>query len=1287
LLRGPYDTNTHAMLSASPGMLPLTSPYAADPRTVATIPSNVVDWVLVELRGTNGNTVVAKSAFLDTGGQLLSTEGGAGITAEISAGYYSVVLKHRNHLAVVSAEPVAFTNYLVNCDFTASASQSLGGTNGAAELEPGVWGMIAGDADGDGEILPVDALIYGTQTNQSGYHRGDFNLDGIVSTNDLALLTVNQGRATAVTNGETILTPALVVSPGRKTLLAGATQTFTMSGTTGAVSWAMVKSPSGGSLTSLNATSVVYQAGPVSNVVDIVEAWDGQDRLGRAYVNVISTEEVARAGKAIVIAGLRSFDDPLWPVNDYLGDLAYNTLLYRGYSKQNIRYLNPLPGQDVDGNGQMDDISLPSTLANVTATFTNWAANPDQMFIYLVDHGGTSSGEGYFRLNASEVLTASTLAGWLNALQTRYSNDVVVVIDCCESGSFLQALQYTGPGKRTVMTACATNEPTYYLAGGLVSFSDAFFGGLLLGLDLENAFILARDAMSPYQAAWLDADGNGVYSDVTDPALLAGVYIGPSFVAGKDVPQIGHVLGNQSLSGTSQATLWAYDIVSQYPLDRVWCVVVPPGHEADPANPVADLPLLDLAYNAGSGRYEAAYSGFTETGAYNLLYYAQDIWGSVSPPRQALVIQTGFNERLMLVAGGTTNEAGWKATANLTAAVYQTALARRLGKTNILYLSAAGQDADGDGTNDVAGAASLMNLSYAITEWATNANKLTVYLVGSTTNGLFRLSGTESLGAAQLDGWLDSYQSSNTSVIVVMDFDGSGSYIPSLPAPPGAERIVMASTKAGTLSVRAHGGLISFSQFLLSGLFNGESLGGAFNEARTAIKSASGRVGQTPQLDDNGNGIPDQKNVDGLLASQRYLGPAFVTGEDAPFIGSVTPSLDVDPGWPVVLWAKDVWAQAGISNVWCVITPPDYEGQGDLPQTNLTWNAGTGRYEVVYKNFTELGTYVCTFFAQDNTGVLSSPMQCEVRTDKYEPDGAAALAAVFTVGETQPHNFDTGTDEDWVKFYAPTGLVFNVTATQLGTNSDLQLDLYYERPDGSLELIDATDNYGTGSNITEQLTLDLKANPLGLMAGVYYVRVHSFAPALFGPGSEYELRIWVPIGGAGGLPWPPGFADIGTLLPVGAFYVHLGPPQALAAGAGWRVQQMTNEVYCTEDAVSFKLPASAAWLLSFREIPGFLAPTNHSLVIAADQTTSVLAYYLYTNVSPRAESPVFNTNGTILLTFVAQAGNQYAVEQSTNLLNWTSLVTNQVPQDGLLRLTTTNAHTLNRAFFRARSVP
>jgi hypothetical protein len=1284
ILQGAYRTNLHAMIRPAAGVIPTNAPFAADPRAVATVPASAVDWVLIELRDTNGNTLVAKSGFLDTQGRVLSANGTFGIATEVSSGTYFVAVKHRNHLAVMSAQPVAFTNYVFTNDFTTGADKYYGGSNAAVELEPSVWGMIAGDADGDGEILAVDGSIYTNQLGQTGYLRGDFNLDGVVTTNDLSIWTANQGRTTAVTNGETFLSGGLTISPGRKTLLPGGSQVFTTTGTTGAVTWAMAKNPSGATLTSLTVTSAVYQAGPGSNVVDIVQAWKG-NRLGRAWVNVISAAEVARVGKAIIMTGRRSADDPLWPATDYLGDFAYNTLLYRGYAKDNVRYLSPVTNQDVDGNGEQDDIALSSTLGNAANTFTNWARNPDRLFIYLVDHGGDVSGAGYFRLNASEILTATELDGWLDAIQTRYSNDVIVVLDFCEAGTFLEPLKYTGPGRRTVIAACAPNEPTYYVAGGLVSFSDSFFSGVLIGLDLKDSFLLARDAMSAYQSAWLDANGDGVYAPGADPGLLAGVDIGASFVAGKDIPQIGHVMGNQLLYGASEATLWAYDIVSGYPVDRVWCVVVPPGHNPNPTNPVGDLATLDLSYNATSGRYEATYGGFSEMGTYKLAYYARDIWESVSLPRQSYVTQNGFQERVILVVGGSTNDARWAGIDNMARLAYGTFRSRRFDKEAIYYMSPVGfEDVDHDGPNDVTALPTLANLQNAITIWASNANQLTVYLIGQGTNGLFRLNASETLSSAQLKNWLDVYQASNAQASVVMDFAGSGAFIAGLTPLPGQRRISVASSQPNQDSLFSNGGVISFSLFFLNDVFSGYDIGHAFARARDWIRQVSGQLHQQPLLDDDGNGISDKK--DGLLAQGRHIGTAFRTGADAPVIGTVMPNAALNDNTAMVLWVSDVTDVEGISNVWCVTTSPDYAGIGDLPETNLTWNAVTGRYEVLWTDFTQPGTYVCTFFARDNLGELSSPQQAEVTvTNANETDGSSIQATIFSLGEIQPHNLHSSTDEDWVKFYAPTGFIFNVTARQLGANSDLQLEIYYEQTDGSIELIDWVDSYGTGSNITESLTLDLKTTSAWcLCPGTYYVRISSADTNLFGAGSEYELQIYVPIGGAGGIPFPPLSPWLPTLS-VGSFYVFVGP-QPLAADAGWRITQVTNEIYFSGDPVIYSLPASPNYTLSFRDVPGYRAPTNRSLVITADQITSVMAYYTYTNVSPRAESPVINTNAAFQLTFLAQAGKHYAIEESTNLLNWMPLVTNQVPPSGLLHFTKTNSTAEASAFYRARLV-
>jgi len=266
-------------------------------------------------------------------------------------------------------------------------------------------------------------------------------------------------------------------------------------------------------------------------------------------------------------------------------------------------------------------------------------------------------------------------------------------------------------------------------------------------------------------------------------------------------------------------------------------------------------------------------------------------------------------------------------------------------------------------------------------------------------------------------------------------------------------------------------------------------------------------------------------------------------------------------------------------------------------------------------------------------------------------------------------------------------MIFHLEARQLGTNSDLALELYSEREDGGLELIEVTDNYWSGAGETESLTLDLKTGQSGLGSGMYYLRVRSADAALFGSGSEYELRIYVPTGGSGGVILLGGTG--GGLLTLGAFYVALGPPQALAAGGGWQVSELGETGYRSDGALYALpiLPLPARYHLAFRPIPGFAAPTNRVLPLIDSATASVLAYYVYTNLSPRVERAAAASNGVFGITYLGRAGRRYAIEQSADLADWTPLRTNQIPQDGLLRFSATNAPAQQRAFFRARLVP
>jgi hypothetical protein len=143
-----------------------------------------VDWVLVDVAATNGRLSTSKSALLLSDGWVRSPDGAAGVTVEASPGSYLLTVRHRNHAGASSALPVVFTNNWLQYDFSGSPAQYLGGTNACVELEPGVWGMIAGDADGDGRITPTDRAIVTQQMGKTGYLSGDLNLDGKVDGND-----------------------------------------------------------------------------------------------------------------------------------------------------------------------------------------------------------------------------------------------------------------------------------------------------------------------------------------------------------------------------------------------------------------------------------------------------------------------------------------------------------------------------------------------------------------------------------------------------------------------------------------------------------------------------------------------------------------------------------------------------------------------------------------------------------------------------------------------------------------------------------------------------------------------------------------------------------------------------------------------------------------------------------------------------------------------------------------------------------------------------------------------
>lgn len=201
-LEGPYDSDSQLMTTElwDTGFIPMTSPYADDPVSVGSLPSNIVDWVLLQLRTeASGTLLESRSAFLRNDGRIVSESGALQVPFSLTSHPYFIVVRHRNHLDIMSASAIPLTSG--NSSLTdLSSSQDAAYQKGVKSIGSGKYGMYAGDANADGQIKTDDKNdIWWDELGRGGYFNGDFNLDGQVKTDDKNdYWWPNVGRGSAV---------------------------------------------------------------------------------------------------------------------------------------------------------------------------------------------------------------------------------------------------------------------------------------------------------------------------------------------------------------------------------------------------------------------------------------------------------------------------------------------------------------------------------------------------------------------------------------------------------------------------------------------------------------------------------------------------------------------------------------------------------------------------------------------------------------------------------------------------------------------------------------------------------------------------------------------------------------------------------------------------------------------------------------------------------------------------------------------------------------------------------
>jgi sugar lactone lactonase YvrE len=708
-------------------------------------------------------------------------------------------------------------------------------------------------------------------------------------------------------------------------------------------------------------------------------------------VQVFKKRAIGVRNKAIIVAGGGPYSgNTLWNATQISANFAYRALTHQGFTTNEIYYLTSDTDLDLDSNGAMDDVDGDATNSNLEQAIINWASDTDNLVLYLTDHGG----EATFRMTATEILSASELDSWVDSLQNTIECSVIIVYDACNSGSFLATLSPSSGKDRIVITSTSPGEDAYFIGQGAVSFSNYFWTHIFNGLNIKEAFSLTKDSIqhtTDFQTPLLDANGNGTADEPEDYTLAQNVYIGNGTIIHGYVPVVGSVSDPQTITDTSSATLFASEVTDNDGIARVWATIRPPGyHQGSPDNPVQELPSIDLVA-VGGDRYEVTYDKFHITGTFLIAIYAMDRIGNTSIPRITTVsVENPSRRRAIIVAGGAQSDALWPAIETCADLAYKALTFQGYSDDDIYFMSPVTFSTGVDVTP------TIRNINDAINTWAQNSTQdVVLYLMGSVDDENFRINEAETLPFADLAVWLDNLQTVIPGkVTVICDAEKSGSFLPLLAPPADKDRILVSSTDATGPAYFAIDGNISFSAFFWRQVLNGTNVRDAFIYTTEAVGQAY--QGQEPMLDDSGNGLGNEKGVDGDLAGAYTIGAGIMLAGDDPFIGSVCPNQILSGEISATIWVEDVTTTGTIDNVWALIKAPGYRaGDGSTPSEDiltLELNAvGNGRYEVEYGDFSSFGTYKISFYAKDSSGNVSIPKEAQVHQKEcigdFDDDG------------------------------------------------------------------------------------------------------------------------------------------------------------------------------------------------------------------------------------------------------------------------------------------------------------
>ncbi|MBF0099455.1 MAG: DUF1566 domain-containing protein [Desulfobacterales bacterium] len=249
-----------------------------------------------------------------------------------------------------------------------------------------------------------------------------------------------------------------------------------------------------------------------------------------------------------------------------------------------------------------------------------------------------------------------------------------------------------------------------------------------------------------------------------------------------------------------------------------------------------------------------------------------------------------------------------------------------------------------------------------------------------------QLNQTASIDGDVLKGLLDSLPAENPKLIII-DCCYSGSLLEKLNGP---NRVIISSSDNQSRAWNGHKAE-SFTKLLSDSLRRGKSIFESFQAAMDKMKADKLFNGQTPWMDDTGDGIYSQTSDGRVLASNMYIGKEGIAAASSPEITRYESviTLTGENHCTATIWTKATTLEGTMKKVSVFLIPPDFSGQEYNPEDvstgflkieeiDLIYNAAQDRWENVINRFNTAGTWRILYQAEGSDGEVSETKESQV---------------------------------------------------------------------------------------------------------------------------------------------------------------------------------------------------------------------------------------------------------------------------------------------------------------------